>query len=218
MKKDFSRLGFAIVFLQVVSLFFLLRPNESRADCTNRISNRPVVRDVLSLRQTASYSNPNYKGVNRQAVLTRMRREVSCPHAQSPAHIKCFSDIRLVGRASEGDTLRIPQGALINISRINNSVEEVVLYPRKVDGLIRTRSGTFRFICLRYILTSLPNRAPRESGHKRFTCFNEDIDLLFENISLQSCSDTTSNGGTGAAGPAPFSIPTEVEIESSTVE
>ena len=186
-KMSILRFQFSMVLTVVLWSSFA----HSTADnCSSRRFNSPTARDVLSLKNTAQYSNPNFKGVNLEAVLTRENREIPCAFSPPREHVKCYSSIKLYGRAAEGQELRIPEGTLINVSRINSRTEKVYLYPRKTEGLMRTRSGTFRLSCSTYAVTSQPGASPRKFGHKSSNCFNQDIDLLFQNNSLMACNES----------------------------
>jgi len=158
------------------------------ADCKGRGPLEvPKRNDILSLKKSLEYENSTKKGTVFNAVVTSKVREIACGLKTPNKNIKCYSKISLMGTAMVGQRLKIPQGALINVSRINYRNHEIYLYPRQSEGLQSTRSGTFKIKCVKFEAVSLPGKSPIYSNFKDVDCFNGDMNLLFANTSLNAC-------------------------------
>jgi len=152
---------------------------------TEGVQAKPQNGDMVSIKSAADYNNPNYKGTNRDAMLTGEDREISCQTVTKDKAVKCFKRVELVGTATEGASLHIPEGTLLKVG-VEDHKDDVHLRAVKTPGLRAPFLNMFRFRCFVYLK---PLSGGHARSHKSTPCFDDDISMLFVNNTLARCSE-----------------------------
>jgi len=183
--------------LSLTGFLFLVAFTElSAADlCDKRpILAVPSKSDILLLKSPAHYDVNQGKRVKRDVTLTTSSREIPCSESLKAKNFECFSVVHIRGDLEPGATLNLPRGTVFSVSRQSRSPKVTFIHAKSRDlnrnknpALIQTRSGTFQLMCSRRIERVHVDGSRTLVNSKVFSCFNEDVDLLFENLSLKKC-------------------------------